>query len=109
LMNRYNFATFLVLGENPLNNGNGSANANGPRRMPLHGSHADAARLFPRETRAVKEKIAAALQQRFLQGELRPEHQSTLRTYLEAQGELDDVDVLHAIRLIMCTPEFQLT
>ncbi|HEV8543915.1 MAG TPA: DUF1800 domain-containing protein [Verrucomicrobiae bacterium] len=109
LMNRYNFATFLVLGENPLNNGNGSANANGPRRMPLHGSHADAARLFPRETRAVKEKLAAALQKRFLQGELRPEHQSTLRTYLEAQGELDDVDVLHAIRLIMCTPEFQLT
>jgi hypothetical protein len=32
-----------------------------------------------------------------------------LRDYLDSRGELDDDDIRHAIRLIMSTPEYQLT
>lgn len=106
LINRYNFASYLVLGENPLNP---PKERGGKKRRQLPGSRVDAARLFPEELRRNKSKLIAALQKRFLQGELKPEHQSSIRAYLNAQGEIDDVDVLHAIRLVMSTPEFQLT
>lgn len=108
LINRYNYAAFLVLGENPLNEPKNKGKGMKSRRI---GSQApvDVAKLFPEDLRRNKSKLMAALQKRFLQGELRPEHQSSLRAYLDAQAEIDDTDVLHAIRLIMCTPEYQLT
>jgi hypothetical protein len=106
LLNRYNFAAYLVLGENPMNGGRGGP---GRRRAAPPGTRVDVAKLFPEDVRKDKKLLAAAVQKRLLQSELKPEHQSTLRAYLDAQGELDDVDVLHALRLVMCTPEFQLT
>jgi uncharacterized protein (DUF1800 family) len=105
LMNRYNFTSFLVLGENPLAL-SGKRGRSLRRLGPGHPVNVD--KLFPEEIRADREKVAAELQRRFLQGDLRSEHQSTLRTYLSAQGELDDGELLHAIRLVMCTPEYQL-
>lgn len=112
LIHRYNFAAFLVLGENPLvqpKNDKGKRPKGARARRMGPGGPVDAAKLFPDEIRSNKSKLIAALQKRFLQGELRPEHQSSLRAYLDAQGEIDDADVLHAIRLILCTPEYQLT
>jgi uncharacterized protein (DUF1800 family) len=109
LLNRYNFAAYLVLGENPMNN---PRNAGGKKRRNANAANAtrvDIAKLFPENVRNDKKLLAAAVQKRLLQSELKPEHQSTLRAYLESQGDLDDVDVLHALRLVMCTPEFQLT
>ena len=106
LLNRYNAAAYLVLGENPMkNNGRGP----GRRRAIPEGARVEVAKLFPEEVRKDKKLLAAAVQKRMLQSELKPEHQSTLRAYLDSQGELDDADVLHALRLVMCTPEFQLT
>lgn len=103
LLNRYNFAAYLVLGENPVN-------PTGKRRgKKTDKSGVDVARLFSEEVCGDKKLLAAAIQKRLLQSELKPEHQKTLRAYLESQGELDKDDVLHAIRLVMCTPEFQLT
>jgi uncharacterized protein (DUF1800 family) len=102
VLNRYNFAAYLVLGENPMKSGPRR------RRMP-EGSRVDVAKLFPEEVRKDKKLLAEAVQKRMLQSELKPEHQSTIRAYLEAQGDIDDLDVLHALRLVMCTPEFQLT
>jgi hypothetical protein len=32
-----------------------------------------------------------------------------LRDYLDSQGELDEGDILGAIRLVMSTPEYQVT
>lgn len=110
LLNRYNTAAYLVLGENPMNNnGRGGGGGGGRRRAAPPGVRVDVAKLFPEEVRKDKQKLAAAVQKRLIQGELKPEHLSTLRAYLESQGELDDVDVLHALRLVMCTPEYQLT
>jgi uncharacterized protein (DUF1800 family) len=113
LMNRYNFADYLVLGENPLamqnrKNKGEKGGKRGRRRIPP-GVRVNASQLFPDDLRATKEKLADALQQRFLQRKLRPEHESSLLAYLDAQGEIDDLDVLHAIRLVLSTPEFQLT
>jgi hypothetical protein len=39
---------------------------------------------------------------------LREKHEKILRGYLDSRGELDDADILHATRLLMATPEFQL-
>jgi uncharacterized protein (DUF1800 family) len=104
LLNRYNFAAYLVLGENPMNGG-----GPGKRRRLPEGARVDVAKLFPEDVRKDKKLLAAAVQKRMLQSELKPEHQSAIRAYLESQGDLDETDVLHALRLVMCTPEFQLT
>jgi hypothetical protein len=105
LINRYNFAGFLVLGENPF--AAPKKKRKGARRVPS-GVRVRPSRLFPDDLREDKEKLAAALQQRFLQRKLRAQDGSTLRAYLDAQGEIDDLDLLHAIRLVLCTPEYQL-
>ena len=106
LLNRYNYAGYLVLGENPMNPPKSPARKRGARLRPSNSI--DVAKLFPEDVRKDKKLLASAVQKRLLHGELKPEHQSTLRAYLDAQGELDDLDVLHALRLVMCTPEFQL-
>ena len=107
LLNRYNFAGFLVLGENPINAPKNKGGKNRRARM-LNGKSIAVANLFPEDVRKDKKLLAAAVQKRLLASELKPEHQNTLRAYLDSQGELDDLDVLHALRLVMCTPEFQL-
>lgn len=107
LLNRYNYAGFLVLGEN-LVNAPKNPNAKKRRARMLNRKAINVAKLFPEEVRKDKKLLAAAVQKRLLQSELKPEHQSTLKAYLDSQGELDDIDVLHALRLVMCTPEFQL-
>ncbi|HVK59518.1 MAG TPA: DUF1800 domain-containing protein [Candidatus Kapabacteria bacterium] len=107
LLNRYNYAGYLVLGENPINTPKNPAGKK--RRMRLRGANSvDVAAVFPESVRKDKNLLAAAVQKRLLHGELKPENQKTLQAYLDSQGELDDVDVLHALRLVMCTPEFQL-
>jgi len=107
LLNRYNYAGFLVLGENPMN---APKTLVGRKRRPrmLASNALNVSKLFPENVRKDKKLLAEAVQKRLLHGELKSQHQSTLRAYLDAQGELDDVDVLHALRLVMCTPEFQL-
>lgn len=106
LLNRYNYANYLVLGENAMNP---SRKGVGKKRRQAASARVEVAKLFPEPVRADKKLIASAVQKRLLQSELTPKHQNTLRAYLDAQGDLDDVDVLHALRLVMCTPEFQLT
>ena len=110
LLLRYNSAAYLVLGENPINGGGrgGGNRGNRPGRLPP-GVRVDVAKLFQEDVRKDKKLLAAAVQKRMIQAEMKAEHESALRAYLDSQGELNDVDVLHALRLVMCTPEFQLT
>jgi uncharacterized protein (DUF1800 family) len=106
LLSRYNFANYLALGESPMAM---PARKNGRRpRMP-QAARVDTTKLFPETVQKDKERLLAALQKRLLQAELKPEHQSAVRAYLDSQGEIDELDVLHAIRLVMSTPEYQLT
>ena len=109
LLNRYNYAAAMVLGNAAQDMSRArKGRARAERRTALK-SPVKVERLFPKDVRSDRDKLAAAVQKRFLQAELKPHNQSILRAYLESQGEIDDVDVLHAIRLVMCTPEFQLT
>jgi uncharacterized protein (DUF1800 family) len=102
LLNRYNTAHFLVFGVNPLGDG-------GRRRASRPPSGAvKASELLPKEAREDKSKALAYLQQHFIQGQLKPAQEKVLRDFLESVGELEDGDLLHAIHLVMATPEYQL-
>ncbi len=102
LLSRYNTAYFLIFGQNPLAGGEGK---NRPRSksgvVKVH-------EIVPLEVRSDKEKLLAHLEQRFVQGALKPAQQRALREFLESAGELDESDLLHAIHLVMATPEYQL-
>lgn len=61
------------------------------------------------EERKDKNKLVAALEKRLLQGKLRPKQEQVLRDYLDGHDSLNDKVVLDAIRLMMSTPDYQLT
>ena len=66
-------------------------------------------RLFSAEERSSKEKFFDALEVRFLQSRLRGKQAQGLREFLDAAGALSDEVALNAVRLVLCTPEYQLT
>jgi hypothetical protein len=110
LLSRYNFSAFLVLGENPMlpPPGKGKRPGGMGQRRFRPGGAVDATKLFTEEERATKPRLVAALEKRFIQGPLKEKQRATLTDYLDGQGSLDEEDILHAIRLVMSTPEFQL-
>lgn len=116
LLNRYNFAALLVLGEAPFAPGAMmGANAPAPaRRMAAAGNRRvgrplDVSKILSPEERQDKVKLLAALERRLVHGKLREKQAKALREYLESQGALDDEDVRQTIRLLMSTPDFQVT
>jgi hypothetical protein len=110
LLARYNQAGLLIYGDPAFLRG--SAATDRPlmdRLARAGGGGVDVERLLTREERGNTEKLIAALERRLLQSKLNPEQDRALREYLDARGELDTEDIRGAIRLIMATPEFQLT
>jgi hypothetical protein len=61
------------------------------------------------EDRADKDQLIAALEKRLLQTTLKDKQQQAVRDYLNSKGDLDESEIRGAIRLIMSTPEYQLT
>ena len=114
LLARYNEAATLVQGDlgpvtGSLSN-NPNVNRMVERRMRnVRVGGVDAQKLFTEDERSSKEKLIAALERRMLQSRLKTQQAQALRDYLDAKGELDDSDILNAIRLTMSTPEYQLT
>jgi uncharacterized protein (DUF1800 family) len=111
LLSRYNLSAFLVLGENPMLPPPGKGKRPGPMRArPFRkGAPTDVTKIFSEEERSTKPKLVAALERRFIQGALKDRQKKALTDYLDNLGALDEEDILHAIRLVMSTPEFQLT
>ena len=115
LLARYNEAATLVQGDlTPMAGANLTPNPNINREVDRRMRNArvggaDPKKLFSDKERANKETLLAALEKRLLQAELKPKQKNALREYLDTKGELDDADVLNAIRLVMSTPEYQLT
>jgi len=116
LLARYNDAATLVHGDAapasagimPVNNPNAQMLAE--RRMRgLRIGGVDAKKIVPENDRTDKEKLMAALERRLIQDKLKPKQQQVLRDYLDSRNALDDATVLNAIRLVMSTPEYQLT
>jgi hypothetical protein len=49
------------------------------------------------------------LEKRLLQDKLKPKQEKVLRDFLDSKKELSNDTILNAIRLVMSTPEYQLT
>ncbi len=118
LLARYKEAAVLVQGDPALlRNLNLGGPAAAPGQPPGPTNRPDAPRLFAvepekiltPEERADKTKLVAALEKRLLQSPLRGQQQATLHEYLDGQRKLDKNVILNTIRLIMSTPEYQLT
>lgn len=115
LLARYNEAATLVQGD--MSAVSGLMLANNPginmaverrlRNIPVHS--VDVAKLFNEEERTNKEALIPALERRLLQGKLKPRQEKVLRDFLDSKKELNNDTILNAIRLVMSTPEYQLT
>jgi hypothetical protein len=53
--------------------------------------------------------LVAAIQHRLLQTTLKGDQEQALREFLDSKEKLNDADILTAIRLVMSTPEYQVT
>jgi uncharacterized protein (DUF1800 family) len=112
LLTRYNQAALLVMAENKM-----APEGQGVQRMlsqraavVANRMHAvDVNRIVTDSERADKGKLIVALEKRFLQATLSKKQREVLQDFLDSRGTLNDDDVRHAIRLIMSTPEYQLT
>ena len=113
LLARYNQAAILVMGQ-------GNLGATGDRpglkkiadranELARRLRPADVEKLISDDERTDPAAVIAKLEKYFIQGQLTEKHRQVLRDYLEARTDLDDQDIRHAIRLIMSTPEYQLT
>ena len=115
LLARYNEAATLVQGDMSVASGamlvnNPNANRMFERRLrDVHVAKVDVSKIFTEKERADKEALIPALEKRLLQSKLKPKQEKVLRDYLDSKGTLDEDAVLNAIRLVMSTPEYQLT
>jgi hypothetical protein len=77
------------------------------QRLRLDGVNVE--KILTPEERADKKKIVTALEKRLFQAALNSEQQQTLRDFLDAKTNLSDTDIVTTIRLMMSTPDYQVT
>jgi len=113
LLARYNQAAILVMGQGNLG---AKGDRPGQQRIAERANEmarqirpADVAKIITDDDRHDPGTIITKLEKRFIQGQLTEQHRQVLRDYLEPRTELGDQDIRHAIRLLMSTPEYQLT
>jgi uncharacterized protein (DUF1800 family) len=113
LLDRYNFAAALVEGDKvpipslmgQMKNLMNSMDEDGLLQL----SPIDVSSLFTPVDLSTPMSFLAALQQRFLNSELRPQRLASLTDFLKTRSPIEDADIRKAIRLVMSTPEYQLT
>jgi uncharacterized protein (DUF1800 family) len=117
LLARYNQAAMLAQGDMTI----AASLASGPARNParvkqiqrrmrnIRAGGVDVSKILTEQERANKEMLIAALEKRLLQASLNQKQEGALRDYLNGKSELDDSDIRDAIRLVMCTPDYQVT
>lgn len=115
LLNRHNLALMLVTGENSLPVVAGK-NAKPEQRRRLErlrqlsrSGSVDAEKIFTAGTGLNATGVIAELERRLINGSFTERSRASLLDYLKAQGTIDDHDLQGALRLAMCTPEYQLT
>jgi uncharacterized protein (DUF1800 family) len=117
LLTRYNDAESLVQGTlPPLNAGDFAkkpGGAGGQRAMKIlqrvRMGGANVEKILTPEERENKDSLVASLQHRLLQTTLDGDQEKALGEFLNSKEQLNDADILTAIRLIMSTPEYQVT
>jgi hypothetical protein len=53
--------------------------------------------------------LVASVEHRLLQSDLKGDQENALRGFLDSHKQLTDADILTVIRLVMSTPEYQVT
>ncbi|MDQ6630389.1 MAG: DUF1800 domain-containing protein [Verrucomicrobiota bacterium] len=114
LLTRYNQAALLVLSQVPITSEAGEKKkfrmiAERAKEMAGKMPVVDVSKILSETERKNKEALMPALEKRFLQTNLKEKQRLVLRDFLESRGELDDGDIRQTIRLLMSTPEYQLT
>jgi uncharacterized protein (DUF1800 family) len=116
LLTRYNDAQALVEGQLPAltagdfggkGAGNGQKAMKALQRLRLGGVNVE--KILSPEERADKTTIVAALEKRLFQASLNSAQEQTLREFLDAKTKLSNADIVTTIRLMMSTPEYQVT
>jgi uncharacterized protein (DUF1800 family) len=75
----------------------------------VHVGGVDIEKILSPDERTDKDRLVAALQHRLLQSALKGDQAKALGDFLGARGKLNNADIRSAIRLVMCTPEYQVT
>ena len=114
LLDRYNFAAALVEGKRvPLPVLEGQMRSIMSSVDEVNGfmeiSPANVTSLFTAEEMSSTDRFLTALQSRFLNGVLRPARLDPLRDFLKTRSPLQEEDIRKSVRLVMSTPEYQLT
>jgi hypothetical protein len=117
LLGRYNQAAMLAQGDMAITSSLAVGSAKNPAKVKqvqnrmrnMRAGGVDVAKIFTEQERTDKEMLIAALEKRLLQGNLKDKQERTLREYLDGKNDLDENDIRDAIRLVMCTPEYQVT
>jgi hypothetical protein len=113
LLDRYNFAAALVEGDRvPVPSLKGQMKSlmnrmNDDGLMQIF--PADVSALFSPADLSDPASFLAALQARFLNAELKPQRLASFTDFLKSRSPIEESDIRKSIRLIMCTPEYQLT
>ncbi len=117
LLMRYNDAQALVEGHLPPLTASDFARKEGGaggqkamkalQRVRMGG--VDVEKILTPEQRAGKATIVAALEHRLFQTTLKSDQEQTLREFLDSKTKMTNADIVTAIRLMMSTPEYQVT
>ncbi|HEV2693686.1 MAG TPA: DUF1800 domain-containing protein [Verrucomicrobiae bacterium] len=117
LLTRYNDAQSLVEGTLPpleandfakkAGGGGGGKAVKAMQRVRMGGVNLD--KILTPEERTDKDAIVRSLQNRLFQTTLKKDQQETLRDFLDEKTKLNDADIVTAIRLMMSTPDYQVT
>jgi hypothetical protein len=118
LLTRYNDAQALVQGtmppltagdfaRKPGGAGGGEKAMKALQRVRMGG--VDVEKILTPAERADKNTIVAALEHRLLQTTLNSDQEQALREFLDSKTKMSDADIVTAIRLMMSTPEYQVT
>jgi len=117
LLDRYNTAALLVQGMDipearleamqqmsPM-----AVNQAQARGKRVHVGGVDVKKILSPDELEDKDRVVAALQHRLLQSALKDDQAKALDDFLGKRSKLNDADIRAAIRLVMCTPEYQVT
>ena len=117
LLTRYNDAQSLVEGSiPPLNAGDFAKKPGGAggeqamrvlQRVRMGG--VDLNKILLPDERADNDAIVASLQHRLFQTALKKDQQEALQEFLDSKTKMSDADIVTAIRLMMSTPDYQVT
>jgi uncharacterized protein (DUF1800 family) len=117
LLDRYNDAATLVQGTTQqLSASDFALKPGGPGGVVqqkaaqlVHIGGVEVDKILTPEERADKGQLVAALQHRLLQSTFSNEQNKALRDFLDSRPKLADADIRNVIRLVMSTPEYQVT